>query len=394
MFPRRVNRQPGGVGPRGQVLVIVAAGMVTIIAMMGLIIDGGYAWGQQRDNQNAADAASEAGAVVLAEILSGASRSDSDVDAAVDASMAANGVSRVGAWYTNLDGQLINNNGTAVGSTGGAADVGDGVLPPNASGVYALTAKTFETFLVRVIGFSTLTTEADATAVAGYLQGVCDGGDCAVLPVAVPNNALTCTENGATPENPVGEWPFYNVPLTIPLCRNNPGNVGWMDWTPPYGGTSELITAIGPPTTNPQLSVPSWVYMTATGDVNSQGVEDALQWYVDNDVPILIPMFDSTCNTEPNPPSPGISDVDRCPAGNVGGEGQNQWYHIARFVAFRLTGIYVAGSNAADCEVGGNGATSCIKGSFVRFVTTGTVGPGLGAGGGGFNSAVGVQLIK
>ncbi len=57
--------------PRGQILIIVAAALVIMVAMTGLVVDGGYAWGQQRDNQNAADAASEAGAVVLAEKLTG-----------------------------------------------------------------------------------------------------------------------------------------------------------------------------------------------------------------------------------------------------------------------------------------------------------------------------------
>ena len=45
---------------RGQVLVIVAGALVALIAMVGLVIDGGYAWGQQRDTQNGADAAAKA----------------------------------------------------------------------------------------------------------------------------------------------------------------------------------------------------------------------------------------------------------------------------------------------------------------------------------------------
>jgi hypothetical protein len=223
-------------------------------------------------------------------------------------------------------------------------------------------------------------------------------GDCAVLPVTIPLNVVTCESTGeVVPSNPVAEWPYYNVSITIPLCKNNPGNVGWLDWTPTAGGTSELLTAIGPPTTNKAIDVPSWQYITATGNVNSSGIEDALNYYALNRIPILIPMFDSTCNTEPQPPSPGTSDVERCPEENVGGTGQNQWYHIDRFVSFLMDypqGAFVSGSNAADCEENGNGATACLKGQFVRFVTSGTVGPGPGAGGPSPNSVVGVQLIK
>jgi len=52
----------------------------------------------------------------------------------------------------------------------------------------------------------------------------------------------------------------------------------------------------------------------------------------------------------------------------------------------------VNGSNKAACDTG-NGATPCLIGKFVTFVTAGTVGPGLG-GGTTTGAALGVQLIK
>jgi Flp pilus assembly protein TadG len=159
--------------PRGQVLVIVAGGLIVMFALTGVVVDGGFAWGQQRDNQNAADAAAEAGAVVLAETLTGLTRTDGDVLTAVDASTAANGVDKVGAWYTDRAGNLVDNTCVVVTSTADAATVGGGFIPPCTNemglGVRAETSKTFETFLVRVIGFNTLTADADATAVSGYL---------------------------------------------------------------------------------------------------------------------------------------------------------------------------------------------------------------------------------
>ena len=387
---QRIDREP-----RGQILVIVAAGLVVIVAMTGLVVDGGYAWGQQRDTQNGADAASEAGAVVLAERLAGSARLDSDVSAAVDASVTANGVSRVGAWYTDIAGNLIDDLGAMVGSTADAAVVGGGAIPTNGAGVQAQTSKNFDTFLVRIIGMRTLTAVADATAVAGYVEGVCPAtGDCAVLPVTIPLNIVTCAGNGeVVPSNPAAEWPWYYVHLTVPLCKNNPGNVGWLDWTPPGGGTSELITAIGPPGTNKQMDVPSWQYITSTGNVNSKGVEDALNYYAINQIPVLIPMFDTTCNATPVIDGSG-NEV--CPAGHTGGNGVNQWYHIARFVSFLFDdpkGAYVNGNNKPACDTG-NGATSCLKGQFIGFVWPGgTVGAGPGWQGGA-NAAVGIQLIK
>jgi Flp pilus assembly protein TadG len=44
---------------------MTALGMLGMIAMVALIIDGGHAWTQQRDSQNGSDATSEAGALVL-----------------------------------------------------------------------------------------------------------------------------------------------------------------------------------------------------------------------------------------------------------------------------------------------------------------------------------------
>ena len=47
---------------RGQILVIFVLGLVAMIAMVGLVIDGGSAFAQRRDQQNVADLASIAGA--------------------------------------------------------------------------------------------------------------------------------------------------------------------------------------------------------------------------------------------------------------------------------------------------------------------------------------------
>ena len=50
---------------RGQILVIFALSAVAIIAMVGLVIDGGSAFAQRRGQQNAADLAALAGADAL-----------------------------------------------------------------------------------------------------------------------------------------------------------------------------------------------------------------------------------------------------------------------------------------------------------------------------------------
>lgn len=372
-------RQSGA--DRGQVLVIVAAGMVVIVAMVGIVIDGGYAWGKQRETQNGADSSAEAGATVLMQRLAGVPKLDADVLAAVNAAASASKIDPPSAWYTNLSGGLLTATGTVTTSTANAVKVGVGPIPPGASGVYAVGTQTFDTFLARVIGFGKFKATAPATAVAGY-QGTCDSAaGCNLLPVTVPVTIVTCDgQNNPVPApgNPPPTWDQTGQVSLMPLCKNGPGNVGWLDWTPPAGGTSELIQAILTPS-NPAITWPGWYYVTSTGNVNSKGVEDALRTY-DGQI-VSFPQFDNTCDATPT--GPGVND---CPAGHVGGNGQNQWYHIAAMGSLEFCsnsiakcaakgyahGSYVNGNNKVPCDTG-NGATACLIGIFTTISTQGSV---------------------
>jgi hypothetical protein len=393
-------------GPeRGQIVVIVGLSIVLLVAMVGIVVDGGFAWGKQRTTQNAADAASEAGAVVLAQRLAGATptKTDADVATAVNAAFTDNSVPKQAAYYTDVSGCLLDAVGACGATSATAVQVGTGTIPPNAAGVQAIGTQTFDTFLARAIGINQFTTNAPATAVAGYLTQVCSASSgCDVIPVTIPVTVLGCDgSNNPAPVQPATPWPITNDPVVVPLCKSGPGNVGWLDWTPTGGGTSELIASIEHPD-NPAIDLPSWQYITATGNVNSAGVEDAINDNYKGKV-VQIPQFDLTCDTEPG--GPLTSD---CPTSHVGGHGSNQWYHLPQFAAFQLCsntipecmsnpsgktfsqGAYINGNNKATCDTG-NGATSCLVGRFVTFITKGTVGPGNGASTG--TNLIGVQLI-
>jgi len=406
MHPRRIlTVSRGHESERGQVLVIVGLTLVLLVAMVGIVIDGGFAWGKQRETQNAADAASEAGAVVLAQRLAGVTpaKTDADVVTAVDGVFTDNSVSKEGAYYTDINGCLIDTSGACVGAVASAAEVGAGAIPPNAAGVRAIGTQTFDTFLARVVGFSQFTTEAPATTIAGYLTQVCSAASgCDVLPVTIPVTVLGCDgSNNPAPVQPPTQWPVTDEPVVVPLCKNGPGNVGWLDWTPTAGGTSELEAAIRTPS-NPAIDLPSWQYITATGNINSKQVEDAINDVYKGKI-VQIPQFDLTCDTAPSGPL-----VTDCPPANVGGHGSNQWYHLPQFAAFQLCGptipecmtnsfgksftqgAYINGNNSSICDTG-NGATSCLVGRFVSFITKGTVGPGTGVN--QPTNVIGVQLI-
>ena len=108
---------------------------------------------------------------------------------------------------------------------------------------------------------------------------------------------------------------------------------------------------------------------------------------------VIIPINDNTCNTDPGANQPN------CPGGNGSGNGNNFYYHIPYFAGFMIDRAYIQGNNRTPCNnppgnpsSGGNGATSCFKGWFISYVTSGTV--GAGATGPQDPAAIGIQLIR
>jgi hypothetical protein len=252
----------------------------------------------------------------------------------------------------------------------------------------------------------------DAVARTGWQTSSCSAeAGCFVLPLTIPVNVLACDGSNqpafqVTEDNEKIFWSTATeaeAPVSIPLCQNGPGNVGWLDWTPTSGtpgctgtGTAELACVIADPK-NPYMEWPGWYKITSTGNPNSPSVETELRKY--DGAAVKIPQFDITCNTTPSGPG-----IDGCPEANVGGTGAEQWYHLAGMSTLRLCsttvpgcsaagfdhGSYINGSNAIPCNTG-NGATACIAGKFEILSGRGAVSanppPNIGT------ANVGVQLI-
>jgi hypothetical protein len=426
----RTQRAPA-TGDRGQILVIMVGGFLAVIGMVALVVDGGNVWAQQRIVQNGADGSAQAGAIVLARRLAQASPPpggwDAAVDARVDATATANGITVDAAYYTDICGIPLRADGTAALDPDGREDlasavrVGGGSLPADVTttpdcptrspgppaGVLVLGTKDVPAYVAGAIGMRTFGVRQRATAVAGYLQGYCDATEdelCSLLPITIPVNAVTC-DGQNNPVSTGDPWVRYQI-YKIPLCGNGPGNVGWLDWTPPGGGANELVCAIVNPN-NPQINLPSWQYVTQTGNPNGGGgpcsasIEEALRAY-DGEV-VLIPQFDITCSGDPNHSQVAVGPNYGCAASDVGGNGQNQWYRFPSFAFLELChpstpgcdglhGAYIQGNNLAECD-SGNGSTSCLIGRFVDALATGTVGAGVG-GGSGSAKVIGIQLIR
>jgi hypothetical protein len=387
--------EPGERDPRGQVLVIVAMGLVALIAMVGLVIDGGYAWSQQRETQNGADAVAKAGTVVVQHAYAQTETpTDGDVGCAVEDSAAVNGVDLVKAIYTNSEGTPL-----VPELEVGACDAG-GVIPTTlgAQGVQATTSQEFDTFLAQVVGFDTFTTTADATAVVAPQVGLCPAASgCGVLPVTFPLSTVYCDGTNSQVSFGEGEWEIIDEAdadetnlAIIPLCSTTagteaPGSVGWLDF-----GCGNLAETIANPC-QVYVPIPGWV-KTQTGNVNS--VEDELNEYggnqpgvaetdteaspdADADEIMPLPIHNNSCETDldgPNNDPALYQPPSACPEGDWSGGGSNLYYHIPYWVGFKVDQVYVQGSNVAECNsppgypsgVAGSGATSCLKGWFVE----------------------------
>ena len=354
---------------RGQILVIVGVGLLAMVAMVGLVIDVGHAWGQQRDSQNASDSAAEAGATMLAQNLpfqaadppEPVPNTNSDVAAAVTASILSNGVTVDEAWYTDFDGDRV---GAAPLLGPGTVLAGSADPPADADGVEVTSYKEFDTFLAGIFGMHQWTTQTRGTAVAGYPESIAAG----VLPVTFPLTITVCSNNNHVLEDPTAQQWRPDTDYLVPLCQNGPGNVGWLDWDPPPtsdpdscpgNGNPELECSILTPD-NDTISTPGWYYIASTGNINTGYIEDALNTYADDpdDEVVIIPIFDATCDDLP--PS---TAADACTTGEGGGT--QQYYHLAGWAGFDIEWVDLGGGPSVCGS--GNGGTGCFKGQFKYF---------------------------
>lgn len=368
---------------RGQVLVLVAAGLLAFMGMVALVVDGGHAWGQQRATQNGTDAAAYAGAVALSENRPAAyagnplPNTDAEILARITQTAGQNGIVFDVAYYTDFQGDRLPGP-VRVGALGAAEP------PPGALGVEAAAHRDFDTFLARVLDADAWTTNASATARTGPIA-VAGAGT--VIPVAFPVTITGCDgTNKPLAEANGTQWQL-GVTYIVPLCSGAPGSVGWLDWTPTGGGVPELITAIKTPS-NPPLTIPEWHYVTETGNMSDPNIENALARYAVPPLPqanapagttVFVPLFDTTCKDRPS----GTGGNRPCDHGSmVGAKG---WYHFYDWASFEIDWINLNGGSSLCSQSAlipgatGNGATGCFKGRFVAYNGPGTLGAPTGS---------------
>ncbi len=128
---------------KGQALILIVFGIVGLVGLTALAVDGGIAYSDRRSAQNAADTAALAGALAKAR--------GNDIAPAAQTIAATNG-------YTN--------NGTASVVTVAVADSPSGVCPGNQAGkdITVEITSTVKTYFAPVIGVGSVTNKVSATS--------------------------------------------------------------------------------------------------------------------------------------------------------------------------------------------------------------------------------------
>jgi Flp pilus assembly protein TadG len=382
---RRDRRRPQA----GQIVVLTALAMITMIGGVSLILEGGNAYAHQRVAQNAADAVANAGASVLAQKLGGATKTDADVLAAMNASATANELTTYVAYYTNVKGAMLTPAGLVTTDPTTAAQVGpadsDTTIPPTTQGVRVGGSQQFGTTFARVLGINQFTASAEAISITGTLTGGI------FLPVVFPVNIVDCTKSGdlgvgdtawsqSLPDNNDPDPYPQGQEYIVPLCKTGGGSFMILDLDKSLGGPKNNCD--DEVTNPPRLQFADFPVNIASDNGNNCASKMVDEVNKLHGKIVLVPVCDDDCVT------------------SGGSKGS---YHIIRVAAMWLDYMSDSGSpNNPLCHnhtgasgqslvtIRGNGSSSCVAGWFVRYMTSGPVGAGDVIG----SAAIGIQLIR
>jgi Flp pilus assembly protein TadG len=296
----------------GQTLVIMAVGMVVLLAMTGLVIDGGRAYAQSRTVQVAAEAAAHAATQKLQLAWNGTdfgTLTDSDVTNAATSFAVSNGWgNNPGTFYKSY----VYGNMTTQSQT----------LDSNARGVLVQLSMPQNPSFTRVIGVDTYDTFNRATAMFGSATSANS------LPLAVNDDAFVGynSNEGLQPAGGSGGYGNFNfVSIVPPGCIS--GDVTCY--------TNAMQNGASPPI---QLGTS---YTTNSFDMStvSAATQGALQARINQ-------RLSETC-TSFTMPSPRVVYLP-ITNGNVGGGSAV----FIRFRAFFLSSVSASGFSGCFVKVG------------------------------------------
>ena len=306
---------------RGQIVVIFASGLITLILMVGLVIDAGNAFLNRRDGQNTADLAVMAGTKVVVDYyVKAPGLTSADVYNAISARMSANNCSASGATPCTWTASFIDRNEAVLGPVVASASG----IPYNTQGVVVHVSRQPRTYFLGLVGRTNWDVTTDATALTARTTTAPPGD---LLPI------------GANPPQPYETNREYTL-----TDGNGPGQFGWLSWTG-ANATGILASSICNPD-NPALAFPVWV-PGEPGAHNGSNVRACLDKWVASGATVLVPVFDACqpCN------------------------GNNASYHVTGLAAFVLTGYDGSGP-----------AIQTLRGRFIRHSSLTSVAPGSMSG--------------
>jgi Flp pilus assembly protein TadG len=255
---------------RGQVLLIVAGGLVIFLLFAGLVIDTGIGFRERRTAQNISDLGAMAGTRQVAQMYLDPNTpvTGADVYAAIEGNVMANGCTNPCTW----EAEYVRPNGTGETQDLGAVE-DSGAVPAGAQGVRVTVNRNPETFFMRLVGIESLEVATAGTALTSQLEPPPGG---ILLPIGVFDADYQVGNNYQLTEGTHG-----------------PGNFGWMSW---FGSPSSvaLVESLCNPN-NPAFTFPAW-FDGATGVMNSSGARACLDRYIDEQTVVYVPIWKQTNN--------------------------------------------------------------------------------------------------
>jgi Flp pilus assembly protein TadG len=337
---------------KGQSVVLITLVLIGLVAMMGLIFDGGNAYFQRRRMQNAADAGALAGGRRLALANSAGDASyaaEVAIKNAVNSYVTSNGGS---ASNTYLHTFFVDPNNNRIGTE--TSYIGSfGYVPSTATGVSVTISTQFQTYFLSVVNINGGNVGASALVQTGAPSGVAN-----LFPLTVPTGTLT------TGNPPPGVCQFgVDDPPPCQIWGENQGSdASSRQWTSFQvcgpGGANFLSDILNGTATSGTIEIGDSI-CTSTGSIDSMA--SSLTPWVGKDV--IIPIFDCT-SADPT-----------CPDYNSQSQGSNLQFHVANFGVFKFEGYYFA-NNQND------GLTQCSQitakylcGQFERWATDADLNP-------------------
>jgi hypothetical protein len=332
----------------GQSIVIIVIAVVILAALAAIVVDVGYSYVQQRQVQNATDAASMAGSLALAQ-----KQQYGQIATIVKQYLQTNGITDI----SGVKGYFI------VQDNAGNTHILNGQTDPLAFpctsqcsyippatmtyqgvalpvvGIHVDAGKQFNTFFAGAIGFKQVQVNANSAGHINTSSGPCSTSNVFPLALSVKHfptdgqgkPVINYQQTNPTAQSDVLSETYYTKDAHGNLTPVT-GDIGYLTWrgAPSNGSTDHSVLALNMNTVtrSGEVGVTSTANPGLAGSAGTMADSDvyaALGTTKINGVPVILPIYDS-----------------------MTGSGGTAVYHIVGFASFLITDIQRAGTLSTD----------------------------------------------